>query len=353
MATASSGYFKTRYSFELGFLETPLRRFWVVVGLIVWAVFPFVSPSFWLGIVNLSAIAAIGALALNLLTGYTGQLSLGHAGFLAAGAFATAALVREAAAPAWITLPFSLLIGALLGVLVGLPALRLRGIYLSISTLAAYFVIVSLGTEYQSRIGGGSGFIIPPPKLGGFTLQGERAWYFVLVSLAGLVTVLCLNLARGHIGRAWLTVRERDVAAAALGIHVARYKVLAFVISTALTSLAGALWGHYTGFVAAEAFTFLVTIEYLAMIIIGGLGSILGSLLGAVFVTLLPFVVERGVEALPVPGTVKSHIFAIQIGVFALLMLVFLIWEPRGLARLWGRARAHFELWPFRYRPVE
>lgn len=353
MATNASGYFKTRYTFELGFLETPFRRFWVVAGVCIALAFPFVAPTFWVGIFNLAAIAAIGALALNLLTGYTGQLSLGHAGFLAAGAFTAGILVGQWGAPFWIVLPASIVVGMVLGVIVGVPALRLRGIYLSISTLAAFFVIASLATEYQSRFGKGSGIVISPPKIGEWALSGERNWYFVLLVLAGLATLLCLNLNRSHIGRAWLAIRERDLAASALGIDVAFYKVMAFVISTAMTTFAGALSAYYTAFVSAEAFTFMVTIEFLAMILVGGLGSVLGSLLGAVFVTMLPFLVERAVDVLPFPATFKTHLFAVQIGLFAILMLAFLMFEPNGLARIWGRIRAYFELWPFKYRPLQ
>lgn len=352
MATNASGFFKTGYFSELGFWETPWRRFWVLAGLALAAAFPFFAPTFWIGIVNLAAIAAIGALALNLVTGYTGQLSLGHSGFLAAGAFTVGILVGQWSMPVWVTLPAAIVIGMGVGVLVGVPALRLRGIYLSISTLAAYFVIASLATEYQSRFGGGAGILIKPPEIGSWVLSGERNWYFVLLLLVALATLLCLNLNRSHIGRAWLAIRERDLAASALGIDVSFYKVMAFVISTAMTSLAGALLAYYTAFVSAEAFTFLVTIEYLAMILIGGLGSVLGSLLGALFVTLLPFLVERAVEQLPFPATFKTHMFAVQSGLFAILMLAFLMFEPMGLARIWGRIRAYFELWPFRYRPL-
>lgn len=352
MATNASGFFKAGYSSELGFWETPWRRFWVLAGLALAAAFPFFAPTFWIGVVNLAAIAAIGALALNLVTGYTGQLSLGHSGFLAAGAFTVGILVGQWSLPVWVTLPAAIVIGMGVGVFVGVPALRLRGIYLTISTLAAYFVIVSLATEYQSRFGGGAGFTIPPPQIGSWVLRGERNWYLVLLALVALATLLCLNLNRSHIGRAWLAIRERDLAASAMGIDVSFYKVMAFVISTAMTSLAGALLAYYTAFVSAEAFTFMVTIEYLAMILIGGLGSVLGSLLGALFVTLLPFLVERAVEQLPFPATFKTHMFAVQSGLFAILMLGFLMFEPMGLARMWGRIRAYFELWPFRYRPL-
>lgn len=352
MATNASGYFKTRYGFELGFWETPFRRFWVVVGLCLLVGFPFTVSGFWIGVANLAAIAAIGALALNLLTGYTGQLSLGHSGFLAAGSFTVGILVGQWNLPFWITLPAAVVVGMAVGVLVGVPALRLRGIYLSISTLAAYFVILSFAIEYQSKFGGSSGVLVPAPEIGPWVLRGERNWYFVLMALVAGATLLTLNLNRSHIARAWLTIRERELAASALGINVPLYKVMSFVISTAMTAFAGALSAYYTAFVSAEAFTFLVTIEYLAMILIGGLGSVLGALLGAVFVTVLPFLVERAVEVLSLPATFKTHLFAVQIGLFAVLMLGFLMFEPRGLARIWGRMRSYFELWPFKYRPL-
>ena len=347
------GYFQTRYLFDTGLVETPFRRFWCAVGVALLLVLPFVAPAFWLGIANLAIIAVIGALALNLLTGYAGQLSLGHGGFLAAGAFTSAVLVRELGAPWWLTWPAALLVGALVGVLVGVPALRLRGIYLAVSTLAAHFVILALASEYQSHVGRGAALLLPTPNLFGWQLRGDRVWYFVLLVIAVLVTVICVNLMRSHVGRAWLTIRERDLAAAALGIDVRRYKIMAFVISTALTSFAGALWGYYTTFVSVEAFGFLITVEYLAMIIVGGMGSVLGSIYGALFITVLPAAVERTLQALPFARALERHVFAVQGAVFALLMIGFLFWEPRGLVALWRRLRTYFELWPFRRRPAD
>jgi branched-chain amino acid transport system permease protein len=346
------GYFQTRYLFDTGLVETPFRRFWCAVGVVALLAFPFAVPSFWVSMANLTAIAAIGALALNLLTGYAGQLSLGTGGFLAAGAFTCAALVQLFGAPVWVTLPASLLVGALLGVIVGVPALRLRGVYLAASTLAAHFVIIALASEYQSHVGRGAALALPAPSIFGWELRGDRAWYFVLLLLATLITIVCVNLTRSHVGRAWLMLRERDLAAAALGIDIRLYKIMAFVISTALTSLAGALTGYYTGFVGVEAFGFLVTVQYLAMIVVGGMGSILGCIYGAAFVMLLPVVVERGLETVPFGGGLESQLFAVQGAVFAVVMIVFLLREPRGLVALWLRVRTYFELWPFRHRPL-
>jgi branched-chain amino acid transport system permease protein len=348
-----SGYYKTRYSLDTGFFETPFRRFWCLVGLVVLLALPWLVSSFWLGLANLALIAVVGAVALHLLTGVAGQLSLGHAGFLAAGAFSTAILVRQFGAPFWVTLPAALLLGALLGLAVGVPALRLKGVYLAVSTLAAHFVILSLGSEYQSHASAGAGFPIPAPTVGGWRVRGEVTWYYVLLGPAAAAVALALNVRRNHIGRAWQLMREGDLVAASVGIDVAAYKVLAFVVTTAMTTFEGALWAYYTGFVATEAFGFLVTVQYLAMILIGGLGALLGSILGAVFITILPFAVERGVHALPVPPAFQSLLFAVEGAVFALLMLFFLLIEPTGLAGLWRRVRGYFELWPFKHLPVQ
>ena len=305
MATNASGFFKADYSSELGFWETPWRRFWVLAGLALAAAFPFFAPTFWIGVVNLAAIAAIGALALNLVTGYTGQLSLGHSGFLAAGAFTVGILVGRWAMPVWVTLPAAIVVGMGVGVFVGVPALRLRGIYLSISTLAAYFVIASLATEYQSRFGGSTGVVIQPPQIGSWVLSGERNWYFVLLVLVALATLLCLNLNRSHVGRAWLAIRERDLAASAW--H-RRFLLQSdgFVISTAMTSLAGALLAYYTHVSAGRSPSGDRRVP--CDDLIGGLGSVLGSL-GALLSLCCPF--WSNARQL-LPATFKTHLFAVR-----------------------------------------
>lgn len=350
---SGSGHFRTRYLVDTGLTATPFRRFWMLVLVLLLVLLPFMLPGYWLGVVNLTCIAVVGAVGLNLLTGSSGQLSLGQAGFLAIGAYSTVLLVRHFDAPIWVTIPCSMVAGATAGLLVGIPALRLRGLYLAISTLAGYFVILSLATEYQSIVGGSSGFLIPPPSIGPWRLRGEQTWYVVLVCAAAFSLVIGTNLLRSHVGRAWLAQRERDLAAGALGINVRSYRLLAFSVSTALTSLAGCLGSYYTGFVALESFTFFVTVQYLAMIVLGGLGSMLGSVYGAIFVTLLPFAVDRAIQGLPFRGAMENQVFGIQVAVFGLLMLGFLIFEPAGLVGIWLRVRNYFEQWPFRHRPIE
>src|SRR5262249_38807723 len=261
------GYFKTTYAGDLTLVDTRLRR--VALGLLALAllVLPRCASSFVLDLVTQTALAAIGALALNLLTGLAGQISLGHAGFIAAGAFTTAILVESRLPSPFLALPAAALVGAALGVIVGIPALRLKGLYLALGTLALHHVVLYACGEFQSQWGANTGVSIPPPRLGPWVLKGTVAWYYTLTGVAALVLILCVNLQRSRAGRAWMAIRDREIAAESVGIDVARYKVLAFVWSSALTSVAGALFAYQRAFVSVEAFCFFLAVEYIAIII--------------------------------------------------------------------------------------
>jgi branched-chain amino acid transport system permease protein len=346
----ASGYFRTNYRQDLALVQTRLER--VSLGLVVAAllIFPFAASPFGLDLACQVFLAAIGSLSLMLLTGYAGQISLGHAGLLAAGAFTAGILFRETAAPFWITLPAAAMVGALLGVVFGLPSLRLRGLYLAVSTLALHFVVVYLGGEYETKRGFSTGIVIDPPRLGNVALTDGRAWYFVLLTAATATLILCLNLLRGRTGRAWQAIRAHEAVAEALGISIARYKLLAFVVSSAITAVAGALFAYYRGFVSVEAFSLFLTIQYVAMIIIGGIGSLLGALAGAVFVTLFPYWIEGALFALPGARRYAGEVFAVNYAAFGLVMILFLVFEPLGLTGIWRRIQSYFLLWPFRHR---
>jgi len=346
-----SGYFKTSYESDLALVDTRLRRTALIALVVAFLALPRYGSSFVLDLVSQTALAAIGALALNVLTGLAGQISLGHAGFLAVGGFVTAALVERGIVSPLLTLPAAALAGAILGLIVGIPSLRLRGLYLALGTLAMHHVVLYVAGEMQARAGGNTGFTIPPLRVGAFVLRGTVAWYYTLVAAAALVLILVVNLQRSRAGRAWMAIRDRDVAAASVGIDVARYKLLAFVWSSVVTALAGALFAYQRGFVSVEAFGFFVAVEYIAMIIIGGLGTALGAVLGAALVTLLPYGIDALVASLS-PGAADYYIFPAKFGAFGLLMALFLIFEPLGLVGMWRRVRNWFFLWPFRHRPL-
>jgi branched-chain amino acid transport system permease protein len=348
----ASGYFRTGYAQDLALLQTRTERVSLAVFVLLLIGLPIAASPFVLDLACQVLLASVGALSLMLLTGYAGQISLGHAGLIAAGAFTTGILAREISAPFWITLPASALSGIILGFIFGLPSLRLRGLYLAVSTLALHFIVIYLGGEYETKRGFSTGIIIDPPSLAGYQLVDGRAWYFVLLAAAAISLLTCINLLRSRSGRAWRAIHTRETVAEALGINIAGYKLLAFVISSSMTSVAGCLFAYYRGFVSVEAFDLFLSIQYVAMIIIGGMGSLLGALLGAVFVTVFPYVIEGLLNLLPNVQRLAGDIFAVNYASFGGVMILFLLLEPLGLVGIWHRVQNYFLLWPFRYRPL-
>ena len=348
----ASGYFRTGYAQDLKLVETRTERWSLAVFVAALLAFPFYASPFQLDLANQVFLASIGAIALMLLTGYAGQVSLGHAGLLAAGAFTAGIMFKEFNAPFWVTVPAAAVVGGLLGVVFGLPSLRLRGLYLAVSTLALHFLVVYLGGEYEAKRGYSTGILIDAPTLGGWTISGGRTWYFILGIASAATLLLCLNLLRSGTGRAWAAVRANETVAEALGVGVAGHKLLAFVISSALTAVAGALFAYYRGFVSVEAFSLFLSIQYVAMIIIGGMGSLLGAILGAVFVTLFPYGIEAGLRTLPGAQRYAGLLFAVNYAAFGVVMILFLVLEPLGLVGIWRRVQTYFLLWPFKHRPM-
>jgi branched-chain amino acid transport system permease protein len=348
----ASGYFRTDYARDHVLTETRLQRTSLAIFILALAAFPFIASPFQLDLACQVFLASIGSLSLMLLTGYAGQISLGHAGLIAAGAFTTGILAKEVGASFWMTLPASAIVGALLGVVFGLPSLRLRGLYLAVSTLALHFVVVYLGGEYETKRGFSTGIAVDPPNIFGRALTSPRVWYFVLLAFAAMTLLFCINLLRSRTGRAWGAIRARETVAEALGIRVAAYKLLAFVFSSSITAVGGSLFGYYRGFVSVEAFSLFLSISYVAMTIIGGMGSLLGAVLGAIFVTLFPYAIETGLLALPGAQRYAGDLFAVNYAAFGLVMILFLIFEPLGLVGIWRRIQAYFLLWPFKHRPI-
>jgi branched-chain amino acid transport system permease protein len=327
----------SRTAQELSLFGTSRARLRLAVAVVALAALPFVATPFLLDLANQVLLASIGALALMLLTGFAGLISLGTAGLLAAGAYTVGALFREFGAPFWVTLPAAALLGAFLGLIFGLPSMRLRGLYLAISTLGLHFVMIYLGGEYEARQALSTGVMIDPPSIGGWSLTSGRAWYAVLLGFAALALLISVNLKRSRTGRAWRALRERDIVASALGIDVQRFKLMAFVVSATMTAIAGALFAYFRNFVSIDAFSLYLTVQYVAMIIIGGMGSIPGALLGAAFVILFPYAIEAIAGYLP--ERFSNTVFALDYAAFGVVMILFLLLEPAGLVGIWRRVR--------------
>ena len=348
----ASGYFRTTYEEDHAFIQTRLE-WWSLTALVAGLVaMPMIASPFLLDLAAQVFLAIVGALALALLTGYAGQISLGHAGLLAAGAFTVGILFKEFAAPFWITLPAAAVVGALLGVVFGLPSLRLRGLYLAVSTLALHFVVVYVGGEYETKRGLSTGVVIDAPRIWGVEISSAQAWYFIMLGAATIALLLSANILRSHTGRAWRAVHANETVAGALGINVAAAKLGAFVITSSMTAVAGALFAYHRSFVSVEAFSLYLSIQYIAMVIIGGMGSLLGAVLGAIFVTLFPYAIENLMGMLPGSQRYAGVVFAMNYAAFGVVMILFLVFEPLGLVGIWRRMQSFFLLWPFKQQPL-
>lgn len=348
----AGGYFKTNYADTLAepAFDTAFRRCLLVIGIVIVALFPLFGSSYQLHLANTLLIACMIALSLNLVTGYGGMVSLGHAGFACAGGLAVAIFAAKLQVPFVATLLATLLMGGLCGLFAALPALRLRGLYFVLGTLAVHYIITYLATEYQYKAGYISGGIpIPMATLGPLSLDSPIKWYFVLGVILAIITVFYTNLVRSKMGRALIAIKHRDIAAEAFGVDLGRYKVIAFILSGATAALAGGLEAYYLRYMAVESYTLWLAVLYLAMPVVGGMGSILGSFLGATIITLLPFALSAFSDLLGMSAFYQQYTTPLQMSLFGIVIILFLIFEPGGLVAIWVRIRNFFELWPFKY----
>src|SRR6266704_2620299 len=350
-----AGVFKTSYAADMALYPLPIAK-WAVAafaGLFI-VIVPLSLGEYYISIINLVLIAVVGALGLNILVGYTGQISIGHGAFMSVGAYTAANLVTHLHAPFWITIPAGGIMAALIGAVVGIPSLRIKGIYLAIATLAAQ-LIIEWTINHVTWISGGvaASIQVPRPVLFGTVLKSQTQLYLLLMAFVVLAIVGTSNLIRSLIGRAFIAIRDQDIAAEIIGINIFRYKLWAFAIASFHAGVTGVLYTYYLGIANYEQFQIGVSIDYLAMIIIGGLGSVQGSIFGAFFITLLPIVIRRLMESFGGvffdPGTVLNLIPNLRVMLFGALIIFFLIVEPEGLNRLWRNIRNYFRIWPFAY----
>jgi branched-chain amino acid transport system permease protein len=350
-----SGVFKTSYAADMALYPLPIAK-WAVAacaGLFI-VVAPLTLGEYYVSILNLILIAVVGALGLNILVGYTGQISIGHGAFMSVGAYTAANLVVHMGAPFWVTIPAGGLMAALIGAVVGIPSLRIKGIYLAIATLAAQLIIEWTINHVPAISGGVQASIqVPRPSFFGVQLKTQTQLYLFLMGFAVLAIVGTSNLVRSRIGRAFIAVRDQDIAAEIIGISTFRYKLWAFAISSFYAGVTGVLYTYYLGIANYEQFQITVSIDYLAMIIIGGLGSVLGSIFGAAFVTLLPIVTRWFLESFGSlvfsSADLANIIPNLRLILFGGLIIFFLVVEPEGLNRLWRNIRNYFRVWPFSY----
>ncbi|HPC47628.1 MAG TPA: branched-chain amino acid ABC transporter permease [Deltaproteobacteria bacterium] len=347
------GNYKERYEQELTIFETDFGRLWTVVGLIaLFVAVPLASSPYLLYVLNITGIAAIAAIGLNILVGFTGQISLGHGAFFGVGAYAAAIVATRLHAPFLVALPAAGLITALVGMVFGIPSGRLKGLYLTIATLAGQFIIEYILVHWDSLTQGSMGILLPQAGILGVAVDSDRRFFTVIYVMLAALTLVASNIMRTSYGRAFVAIRDNDRAAEGMGIPIFGYKLLSFAMSSFYAGVAGALWAYYMRSISTEPFNLGLSVEYLAMVIIGGLGSIPGAVFGAVFITGLNEILRFLTDALMNLHGASSfglNLASIREFAFGLAIVLFILFEPKGLAEIWRVVRSTFRLWPFSY----
>jgi branched-chain amino acid transport system permease protein len=344
------GDFRTAYEKDMEILQTPVVKVCVAAFILFLLAWPLMAKNEYLWVTLQILIAVIGAVGLNILTGFTGQISLGQGAFLGVGAYTSAYITAKLGLSFWVGVPAAGLVTATAGMVFGIPSLRLKGLYLAIATLASQFILEWVFLRWESVTGGSYGIVIPRPSLGGYVFGSDRSYYYIVLLITAAMILFAVNLMRTKTGRAFMAVRDHYISAEIMGINLFKYRILSFAISSFYAGVAGALYGHSLRFVSSEQFNIGVSIVYLAMIIIGGLGSILGSIYGAVFMILLPklLTIVTTKIAVSVPS-IAELATAMEQGIFGVIIIVFLIFEPDGLAHRWKMVKAYWKLYPFSY----
>ncbi len=344
------GNFKVNYKQDMAIYKNERVRLRVLLVIAFFVIYPLFASNYYISLATMSAMAAIGAIGLNILTGYTGLISIGVGAFLGVGGYATALLTTKVGLSFWFAVPLAGLITAAVGAVFGIPSLRLKGLYLAMATLAAQVIILFLIVNWESLTNGTAGVIVQRPELFGFKFSSEISYYYLVLTVLIATALFTINLFRTRVGRAFVAIRDRDLAAEVMGINLFRYKIYAFAISSFFIGIAGALMAHYTRVIGPEHYDINVSISYLAMILIGGLGSVIGSIFGAVFITLMPVVLREVIGFLsPWIPALSDYYAGIRELVFGLIIVLFLIYEPEGLYKIWRNIRDYFRLWPFSY----
>jgi branched-chain amino acid transport system permease protein len=340
------GVFAQNYAQDMGVLRTKTQWLMLLAFLVFLAACPLFFSDRVLTIMTIIGITIVSVHGLNILTGYCGQISIGHAGFMAVGAYTSGILTAKLGVPFLVALPCAALAAGVVGLIFGLPSLKIKGFYLIMATIAAQFIIVWLIIQLRSITGGPDGLSVPRPEIGGFVFRSKTSYFYLVMTTACLATFLAQNIVRTRAGRAFVAIRDNDLAAEVMGINLWAYKLLAFFIGCVYAGVAGSLLVHYFAFATLDQFPFMNSVWYLGMLIVGGMGSIPGAILGAASLKLLD-------ELVTIVGPVLSAVVAAQAAASLALIsrgvviMLFLIFEPRGLAHRWEMIKGYYRLWPF------
>jgi branched-chain amino acid transport system permease protein len=346
---------KRDYYEDIQLLDSKVLWFWFIMLIASLIILPFLIPNYYIYMANYMAINVIVTIGLNILVGYTGQISLGHAGFFGIGAYLTVLSMTNLHIPFPLALVLAAMVSAFFGFLIGLPALRLEGPYLAIATLGFGMAITQVIGRWQI-FGGRMGLETPSLNLFSYVLESDRELYFLIIPVAFLLTMAARNLMKTRVGRAFIAIRDSDIAAETMGVNLVFYKTLAFAISAFYAGIAGGLFAFLIGFINPSTFNFILSIYFLAFVIVGGLGSIFGSIMGGIVMTWLMLVLDK-VQELPYLGTVLlsfserwmsvTGLPNIASIIFGLIIVLLVVFEPLGLYGFWIRTKIYWKTWPF------
>jgi branched-chain amino acid transport system permease protein len=333
---------KKSYWESIRLFEHTSTFYWYLALVLGCILLPFAVDEYILSQFTFVCIYGVGAVGLMLLAGYTGQVSLGHSAFFAIGSYASAIMTAEGV-PFIAAMPLAGLLAAVLGILVGIPVLRLTGLYLSIATLAFAFIIEEVLARWEGLTRGNLGYYVDFPSIGSLVIDTEAKYFYLAFVVLAVTILLSRNLLRSTTGRAMIAIRDSEVAAQAMGINLTYYKILAFAVSAFFTGIAGSLYAHKLMFINPESYTLMVSIEFLMMIIVGGLGSLHGAVFGAAFFIMLPQVIVMTKEYMPAYLQAQTGLESM---LFGLAIILFILFEPMGLYGRWLKIKFYFEMFP-------
>jgi branched-chain amino acid transport system permease protein len=341
-----SGVYQASYGQDMAIFRT--KTHWVV--LLAFLAFLFTMPAYssdrLLTVVTIIGITIISVLGLNILTGYCGQISLGHAGFMAVGGYVSAILTMKLGWSFWAALPCAGLGAGLVGIVFGLPSLKIKGFYLIMATVAAHFIIIWIILQFYSITGGADGMAVRRPEIGDFIFKSKASYFYLVMIITCLAVYLAKNIVRTRAGRAFIAIRDNDLAAEVMGVNLFVYKLTAFFIGCVFAGISGSLLVHYYAYISTDHFPFMNSVWYLGMLIVGGMGSTAGVIFGTVFLKLLDELVT--VVGPMLPGWLAPQAAA-SLGLImrGMVIILFLIFEPRGLVHRWDLIKAYYRRWPF------
>jgi len=345
------GVYNRGYKEDLAVVRTRSRWILFVIGIAIFLVSPFWISESSMAVINTMAIWVVAAFGLNLLTGFCGEISIGHAAFMGIGAYVSAILTGDYELSFWLALPLSGLAAGAAGLIFALPSTRLKGFYLAIVTLAAQVIVVWVLSNWKSVTGGFEGLETPYVSIGGWEFESEISWYYLSIIMAFVMGIIAHNIGRSNVGRAFVAIRDNDLAAEVMGINLFKYKSIAFFSGCGFAGFSGCLWAHYAGHISPEFFNLHESIWFLGMIIVGGMGKTMGPVFGVVFIFLLKRVITISVPVISeyLPSMGAQALSSLGLMTFGVVVAFFLIIEPRGIAHWWDKVKNFYRIWPFSY----